>query len=233
MPEGPIATLMQTTFGLLGSAYSAREGGALAVQRVWPPDEQFSGHRAEIDHWSIHTAPVGHPVLRYYLATHERRPLQVCDVPEPYADRDVMGSWYEVTKPWGTPTQLALPLHLADDGHRAFVLGRADPFTPGELGLVATLHRLLTGLDRQVSALAPRVRNATVRDTATSLHLTPRELTVLGLLADGLTALAIGHRLMIAERTVHKHLERIYSKLGVPDRLSAVLRAQQLGLFSR
>ncbi|GAA5124556.1 response regulator transcription factor [Pseudonocardia adelaidensis] len=64
---------------------------------------------------------------------------------------------------------------------------------------------------------------------ATSLHLTPRELAVLGELADGLTAAAIGRKLLITERTVHKHLERL--KLGVGDRLAAVLRAQRLGLL--
>jgi len=30
---------------------------------------------------------------------------------------------------------------------------------------------------------------------------------------------------------VHKHLERVYAKLGVSDRVSAVLRAQRLGLL--
>lgn len=38
------------------------------------------------------------------------------------------------------------------------------------------------------------------------------------------------HQLAIAERTVHKHLERIYKKLGVCDRVSAVRRAHRLGL---
>ena len=63
------------------------------------------------------------------------------------------------------------------------------------------------------------------------LQLTPRELTVLGLLVEGLTAAAIGRRLEIGERTVQKHLEHAYTKLGVGDRLSAVLRAQHLGLL--
>jgi ATP/maltotriose-dependent transcriptional regulator MalT len=54
---------------------------------------------------------------------------------------------------------------------------------------------------------------------------------VLDLLADGLTAASIGRRLHIAERTVQKHLQRCYAKLGVPDRLAAVLRAQHLGLL--
>jgi DNA-binding NarL/FixJ family response regulator len=63
------------------------------------------------------------------------------------------------------------------------------------------------------------------------VHLTPRELSVLALVADGLTAAATARRLLVAERTVHKHLERIYAKLCVSDRVSAVLRAQRLGIL--
>jgi ATP/maltotriose-dependent transcriptional regulator MalT len=54
---------------------------------------------------------------------------------------------------------------------------------------------------------------------------------VLQLLADGLTAAAIGRRLMIAERTVQKHLQHCYAKLGVADRLGAVQRAQILAIL--
>lgn len=63
-------------------------------------------------------------------------------------------------------------------------------------------------------------------------RLTPRELAVLRILADGWTAAAIAHRLSISERTIHKHLEHVYSKLCVSDRLSAVIRAQCLGLLN-
>jgi DNA-binding CsgD family transcriptional regulator len=38
------------------------------------------------------------------------------------------------------------------------------------------------------------------------VQLTPRELAVLGQLADGRTAASIGRRLAMSERTVHKHL---------------------------
>lgn len=62
--------------------------------------------------------------------------------------------------------------------------------------------------------------------------LTARELTVLGLIADGLTAGAVGHRLLISPRTVQKHLENIYAKLRTTDKVSAVLRAQALGLLA-
>jgi ATP/maltotriose-dependent transcriptional regulator MalT len=60
--------------------------------------------------------------------------------------------------------------------------------------------------------------------------LTCRELAVLHILAEGLTAAAIGRRLGIAPRTVTKDLEHIYAKLHTSDRLSAVLKAQRLRL---
>ena len=62
--------------------------------------------------------------------------------------------------------------------------------------------------------------------------LTVRELAVLDLAARGLIAAAIARRLGISPRTVGKHLEQAYRKLGANDRLSAVLRAHSLGLVS-
>ncbi len=53
---------------------------------------------------------------------------------------------------------------------------------------------------------------------------------MLELLAAGLTATAIGHACRISPRTVRKHLQNIYAKLGCHDRLMAVRRATELGL---
>jgi DNA-binding NarL/FixJ family response regulator len=63
--------------------------------------------------------------------------------------------------------------------------------------------------------------------------LTPREHAVLDHLSAGLTAKAIARRLAISPRTVNKHLESTYRKLGARDRLTATLTAQRLGLISR
>ena len=63
------------------------------------------------------------------------------------------------------------------------------------------------------------------------MTLTPRELEVLALVAAGATAYAAGRRLGCATRTVDKHLQRAYAKLGVSDRVTAVLAAQRLGLL--
>ncbi|GLZ28025.1 hypothetical protein Lesp02_02150 [Lentzea sp. NBRC 105346] len=62
------------------------------------------------------------------------------------------------------------------------------------------------------------------------LGITPRELDVLQLLCEGLTADAIARRLDVSARTVTKHQERLYRKLGTSDRLTTVLRAQRLGI---
>jgi DNA-binding NarL/FixJ family response regulator len=70
-----------------------------------------------------------------------------------------------------------------------------------------------------------------VADAARDSGLTAREVSVLVLLADGLTANAMGHRLGCSPRTVEKHTSHLYRKLGVADRLSAVLEAQRRNLL--
>jgi DNA-binding CsgD family transcriptional regulator len=64
------------------------------------------------------------------------------------------------------------------------------------------------------------------------IGLTARQQQVLALLSDGLTVEAIARRLSLSPRTVGKHLERMYRRLGTSDRLSAVLRAKRIGLLS-
>jgi DNA-binding NarL/FixJ family response regulator len=62
--------------------------------------------------------------------------------------------------------------------------------------------------------------------------LTPRELEVLEVAAQGLTARQIGNRLGVRERTVTTHLSRIYKKLGAGSRVAALARAAQSGLVT-
>jgi ATP/maltotriose-dependent transcriptional regulator MalT len=155
----------------------------------------------------------------------------VHDVPERFADRWVVGAWLERASSWGAQANVALPTYFAADGHRAFVLGRADPFTRGELALLRVLQGLLIGLDRQTTALHGLASTVDTAQFAEVTSLTVRELTVLGLVAEGLTAAAAARRLAVAEGTVHKHLQNVYRKLGVRDRLGAVLRAQRLGVL--
>lgn len=61
--------------------------------------------------------------------------------------------------------------------------------------------------------------------------LSPRELEVLRLIADGLSNREIGERLFVALITVKGHNQRIFGKLGVQRRTEAVARARDLGLL--
>jgi DNA-binding NarL/FixJ family response regulator len=61
--------------------------------------------------------------------------------------------------------------------------------------------------------------------------LSPRELEVLALLAEGLSNQEIAGRLYIAPGTVKNHVSNILSKLNARDRTQAVLQAQELGLL--
>jgi DNA-binding NarL/FixJ family response regulator len=57
-------------------------------------------------------------------------------------------------------------------------------------------------------------------------EMSPRELEVLRLVAQGLANKQIGRRLGISERTVKAHLGRVFRALGVADRTSAALWAR-------
>ena len=61
--------------------------------------------------------------------------------------------------------------------------------------------------------------------------LTPRELEVLALVADGATNRAAGTSLHLSEATVKTHLLSIYGKLGVGDRAAAVAEGFRRGLL--
>jgi DNA-binding CsgD family transcriptional regulator len=67
--------------------------------------------------------------------------------------------------------------------------------------------------------------------SASDAGLTAREIAVLTLLARGRTAAAAARTLGCSPRTVEKHTANLYRKLGVGDRVSALLEAQRRGLL--
>jgi DNA-binding NarL/FixJ family response regulator len=62
-------------------------------------------------------------------------------------------------------------------------------------------------------------------------ELTPRELEVLRLLAEGLSNKAIAQQLDISDHTVKFHVNAIMKKLGAQSRTAAVVQATRLGLI--
>ena len=61
--------------------------------------------------------------------------------------------------------------------------------------------------------------------------LSPRELEIVRLIAQGLSNQEIGHRLFLTLDTIKGHNRRIFEKLQVQRRTEAIVRARELGLL--
>ena len=70
-----------------------------------------------------------------------------------------------------------------------------------------------------------------LRSASPAPALTPREIEVLGMLAEGLGNKVIAARLGISDHTVKTHVAAIFGKLGVSTRAEAVASAARLGLI--
>ena len=82
------------------------------------------------------------------------------------------------------------------------------------------------------ATLSPIVREKlATREKAPRSSLTPRELQVLQLVAEGCSNREIGQQLMLSEATVKSHLVHIYDKLGVRSRTPAVASAREQGVL--
>jgi DNA-binding NarL/FixJ family response regulator len=92
----------------------------------------------------------------------------------------------------------------------------------GEALLAPTLTRRL--IERYLQTSAPR----SVPDPAADLS--PREREVWELLARGRSNAEIAATLVVTEATVKAHVTRVLAKLGVRDRVQAVVRAYETGL---
>lgn len=116
---------------------------------------------------------------------------------------------------------------------RQFVVSRRGGFSAEAKAMLTESAAPLSFVMPQAAEAGQRSRQAnSAAEAAEALNLTPREVEVLKLLADGLLARTIATRLGLSPRTVHKHLSNVYTKLGVHDRLVAVSIAREHGLIA-
>lgn len=223
LPHAELATALNETFDLVGCSFNDQTPGPGVLRANVRRGAETERIRKFVDRGPGAPEHV-HPLLVYYASTRADRPMQIADLPPPFDRPSLLGPWRDFARPGGFDQVVVLPLHRH---HRAFAMARSTVFRPAEIESAGLLWRLIRGLDRQFGALAETRCDP---DVARAV-LTPRETAVFGLVAEGRTAAAVARRLGIAERTVHKHLQRVYRKLGVSDRLSAVLRAQRIGLL--
>jgi DNA-binding CsgD family transcriptional regulator len=160
-----------------------------------------------------------HPLVR----EHGRNPGAVTRhiselVPETAFHRTPLyNDYYRVI---GIDHVMAVPIHVDRRFLVSFVLNRSRRgFSDRDRERLEVMRPHLGNLYR-LSVAASRVPDAHLAES-----LTPREREVLRWLAAGKTDRDIGAILGISARTVHKHLQHIYEKLGVETRTAAVMRA--------
>jgi DNA-binding CsgD family transcriptional regulator len=87
-------------------------------------------------------------------------------------------------------------------------------------------HRLgaVPWADRAAAELRATGETARTRDLSAVAQLTPQELQVAGLVAEGLTNREIAAQLFLSPRTVDYHLRKVFTKLGIASRTELARR---------
>lgn len=122
-------------------------------------------------------------------------------------------------------------LQAVQSGARGYLLKNlnAEEF----LDMLAGLQRGEAALTRQMTArLLNGLARQSQRQPGPAERLTPREIELLRLVAEGLPNKAIAQRLSVSENTVKYHMKNILQKLGVRNRAEAIAHALRAGLLN-
>ena len=126
--------------------------------------------------------------------------------------------------PAALPAQIAAMVRQRADSQFGLGADQERHFTLGTGALAVTVHCLVdAGEGGTVVLLLKRARSpAQTRHWQRSLS--PRQRTVLQWVAAGKSNAEVAEILSISPRTVHKHLEHVFTLLGVENRTAAVMR---------
>ncbi|WP_370614764.1 LuxR C-terminal-related transcriptional regulator [Mumia qirimensis] len=215
-------------FGATGGArvVIAASTDDIALQ-TFPRDIAFDTERWP---YGQRTIARTHPLVQHYRATGSMDPEVLVQPGE--TTRSLPAPLLGLLHSVGVGLhQLVLPLRNdPQTGLVAYVLVRDDPFPRWARLRASALLPLIRGLDRHL-LLRLAEPETVAAATSAGVSLTPREHTIITMLAESRTAESIGRSLGISARTVHKHLENVYRKLGVSDRVAALQLAYRRGLI--
>jgi DNA-binding CsgD family transcriptional regulator len=182
--------------------------------------------------WTWHAHE--NPLLQYHQRTRDGRAYRFSDVIS-HEELHALPLYEQVYKPMGVEYQMAFTLPAREDRVLAIALSRGErdysdaerDFTNRARPFLIQAYLNAVAYDELRSARAGLAAAPDVR-TLMLAGLTAREAEVVGLLALGRSNQHIAAELQISDRTVGKHLEHCFRKLGVADRSNAAARAWEL-----
>jgi pimeloyl-ACP methyl ester carboxylesterase/DNA-binding CsgD family transcriptional regulator len=131
--------------------------------------------------------------------------------------------------------QPTLVLHSVDDRMNGFAYGRhlASSIADARLVPLESNNHILLEHEPAWPVFLDEVRRFMAADGSATAEpigelLTGRELEVLRLAAAGLDNDAIGHRLHLSTRTIERHLQNVYAKLGLSGRSARIAATRRL-----
>ncbi|HKU11521.1 MAG TPA: LuxR C-terminal-related transcriptional regulator [Sinomonas sp.] len=170
-----------------------------------------------------------HPLIRGYMV-HEQAEWDILRLSDLISDRALRETpvYREALRLAGVDRQFSIRLSVPGDaGLSAWALVRnGQDFSDAELELAASVQPVLRLLNMAYprNMAYSRIDEAETQNDPDAFDLTAREQEILHLIGHGLTAVAIGHLLGVSPRTVAKHLEHAYTKLGCTNRVDALNR---------
>ena len=219
--DARLAAIAESLDGIIPSDHSAwseldAAGGPARVVARYGPE------RPEIVEAVTATAD-RHPMVLHLRAHPDAvRPLRMSDlVPlSRWLEHEV---YREVFRLRGTIHQLTIPLGVTRMRGWAFNRAVSD-FSDETMELARLVQPLLAAVERFEPTEARQATAVAERGG----HLTAREAEILDLISSGLTTTQIAYVIRVSPRTVSKHVEHLYGKLGVHDRVSAALVGARL-----
>ncbi len=229
--------------------------GSLAQARLWAADHavQIAGHDQRDDNWPFLLVEI-EQLTRVRLLNAQRCHREALAVLEWVLDS--VGERMRNRIDGLIQRAIALdglgePMAAADCLAGALALAEPEGYARmflDEGRYLAPLLRDLAGRDGGVALYAARLMEMLRREPAPATDgaagaedagegstetqfLSPRELEVLRLIADGMSNSEIAARLVVAQSTVKKHVHNIFGKLGAQSRTRALVRARELRLL--
>jgi DNA-binding CsgD family transcriptional regulator len=177
-----------------------------------------------------------HPLIRHYALTRETQPRKISDFLS-LSEFRRLDLYQEFFREVAVNYQLAVTIPSSNSVVIGIALNRTlRDFSERDRAVLDVIRPHLAqsyrnaieraALRERTEAAERAVRSAPAASLAS---LTSREQEVLVLVADGKTNGQIAGRLSLSPRTVQKHLEHIYDKVGVRTRTAAAMRLASTG----